>query len=67
MGSHIKPVFLHSVFCKDCLQVLESAILSIVKVGEGDNPKEYKAHSFVLKIRSELFENFDDPYAFEYM
>ena len=48
----------HSKLSEDYLSVFESGKYSdvIIKVGEGNDSKEYKAHSFVLMIRSEFFE-----------
>jgi len=48
----------HSELSNDYLSLLNSGRYSdvIIKVGEGSNSKEYKAHSLVLMIRSEFFE-----------
>jgi hypothetical protein len=48
----------HSQLSNDYLSIFESSKYSdvIIKVGKGSYPKEFKAHSFVLKIRSEFFE-----------
>jgi len=48
----------HSELHEDCLSVLESGKYSdvTIKVGEESNSKEYEAHSFILRTRSEFFE-----------
>jgi hypothetical protein len=48
----------HSELSKDYLSVFESGKYSdvIIKVGEGSNANEYKAHSFILRIRSKFFK-----------
>ncbi len=48
----------HSKLSDDYFSVLKSEKYSdvIIRVGKGDDSKEYKAHRFVLTIRSKFFE-----------
>jgi len=48
----------HYKLSDDYLSVLGNEKYSdvIIKVGEGDNSREYRAHRFVLAVRSKFFE-----------
>ncbi|CAB4440829.1 unnamed protein product [Rhizophagus irregularis] len=48
----------HSELSNEYLSIFENSKYSdvTIKVGKGNNPKEFKAHSFVLKVRSKFFE-----------
>lgn len=48
----------HLQLSNEYLSIFENSKYSdvIIKVGKGNNLKEFKAHSFILKVRSEFFE-----------